>query len=126
MGVSAGFGGVRAVHFKRGLTLAAEISEVRYARLHTKSHLVLRNARLCFGIAKSLEGLLVQLTERIQHRASIAGIHARRVLHVQHRIAAAAQFHAVVLGRQKPAGPHAREKRLTGILDGGRKHHERR
>ena len=126
MGVGAGLGGVRAVHLQRGLTLAAEISEVRHARLHTKSHLVLRNARLCFGIAKALEGLLVQLTERIQHRASVAGIHAGWILYVQHRIAAAAQFHAVVLGRQKPAGPHAREKRLTGILDGGRKHHKRR
>ena len=75
MGVGAGLGGVRVVHLSVAL-LAVEISEVRHARLHTKSHLVLRNARLCFGIAKALEGLFVQLTERIQHRAFIAGIHA--------------------------------------------------
>ena len=124
MGVGAGFGGVGAVHLQRGLALVAEVCEVRHARLHAKGHLVLRNARLCLGIAKAFESLLVQLPERVEHRAPVTGIYAGRVLHVQNRIATAAQFHAIVFGRQKPAGPHAREERLAGVLDGGGEHHK--
>ncbi len=124
MGVGTGLGDVRAVHFQSNLALAAEVGEVRHARLHAKGHLVLRNARLCLGIAKAFESLLVQLPERVEHRAPVTGIYAGRVLHVQHRITGTAQFHAIVLGRQKPAGPHAREERLAGVLDGGGEHHK--
>ena len=94
------------------LRFAGQIGQLRNAGLHAKRHFVLRDPCLRFRVTKSLVCLLVQLVQRIEHRAAIGCVDTRRVLDVQHRIATAAKRHAVVAGRQKSAAPHPREQRL--------------
>jgi hypothetical protein len=59
--------------------------------------------RVCdLGIADAGVVDLVELVQRVEHRAAVTGIDAGRVLHIQHGVALTAQATPVYLRRQKP------------------------
>ena len=127
-GVGAGLARIRSVQVEDALRLFRQIHQLRHRRLHAIRHLVLRDARLNFGIAVRLGVHLVQLRDSVEHAPARGFVDAGRVGQIQHRIARGAEVHALIFRRQKSAAPQAREQRLVRI-DGARlrdQHHERR
>ena len=80
------------------------------------------------GISVSLRPHVIQLGDAIEHAPAGGFIDAGRVGQIQHRIAAGAETHSLMIGRQKPATPQSREQRLVYIQRIGLRdeHHERR
>ena len=79
------------------------------------------------GIAVGIEMLAIELGDAVEHLAAGVARDARRVVEVEHRIAAGAKPHALIFGRQKAAAPQAREQRLVGVdAVGLRDHHDER
>jgi hypothetical protein len=76
--------------------------------LHAKRHFVLGDPRLDLGIHLTLERGPVERADGIELLAPRVSTQARRVREVQHRIATAAEGHALVIGRQKTRAPQAR------------------
>ena len=127
-GKAARFEHFGAIQVERGLAFKFQIDQLRHARLHAEGHLILRDARLDLRIAEFLKAVRIHLRQRVQHRTTVRGRDAIRVLHVEHGIAHRTQRHAAEFARQKAAAPHAGEKRLRHRLRTPRRrqHHKGR
>ena len=117
---------VVAIHLERGLALVGDVDEVRHARLHPEGHLVLRDPRLDLRVGIPLEAAGIQFAERVERAAAAGPRDAGRILQVEHGIARAAEGHARVARRQKPARPHPREDRLRRVDVGQRREDDER
>ena len=96
-----------AVHLEHVLRLLRDVHQLRRAGLHAERHLERVDARGDFGIADCVEPHLVQLLDRIERVALQLVVDAARVREIQHRVAAAAELHALIDRRQKAAAPAA-------------------
>ena len=82
-----------------------EIRELWHTGLHLVSHLILSDAGHGFGITEVLKLLLIQGGQAIEHGALYFATDTIRIRHVEHRIACAAELHALVLGGQEAVAP---------------------
>ena len=96
VGKGAGFLRVWSIHLKGRLTFSLQISELRYAALHSERHLVLGDSRLSLRVAETFEGLFVELPQGVEHGSPVAGRDPGGVLYVENRISCAPQFDAVI------------------------------
>ena len=126
MCIGAGLFNLGTIKVKSGPALRPKVGELGHAGLHPECHFILGDTRLGFRITKALPGFLVQSAQRVQHGTSITRIYARRVFHVKHGVAGAAERDAVVLCGQETTAPHSGEKGLglAGLGKSGGKHHE--
>lgn len=107
-----------AVEVECLLGFSGQVHQVRHAALHAKRHFVLRDSGGGFRVGKSLAGKLIQLVQRIQHRAPAVGIHTLRIFDVEHWIADTAEGDAGESRGQKTAAPHAGKQGLGGLFGG--------
>ena len=70
-GKGAWFGGIGAVEIEDVLRFVVKLHEVWDARLHSKSHFVLRNTGLNLWISQCFEAVLVQVGKGIEHGSAI-------------------------------------------------------
>ena len=128
VGEGAGLLHVRAVHVERLRGFLVQVDEVRHARLHPVSHLVLLNAGVRFGVADLRERHLVELFQAIERFPANVRRHARRVVDEQNRVALGAERHARMFARQEARLPQPRGNRLHLLLVRWHRyhHHERR
>ncbi len=81
-------------------------------RLHPKRHLVGRQSRLDFRIARFIQAMLIQLADRFDQSTLLIWRDAGRGFHVVDRMAAAAELDTLIAARQEPGGPLPRRDRL--------------
>jgi hypothetical protein len=112
MGVGAGFLNIGTVHLKGGLILGAEVRQLRYATLHPESHFVLGYTCLGLRITEAIKGFTVQFSKSVKHGPAVPWVDTWGVLDVEDGITGAAESHAIILGGQKTATPHAGEESL--------------
>ena len=99
---------VSAVSFETSITPG-------HAGLHAIRHLVLRDARVDFGVAERLGRVRVQVLQPIQQQPPALARDAVGIAEIEHRIRAAAELHALMLRRQEAAAPQARVERLVDL-----------
>ena len=101
-----------AVHVERLLRLLREVHQLRRARLHPVGHLVRVDARRDLRVADRVRAASRSAcgSRRASRAASSASTPAG-VREVQHRVALAAERHALVDGRQEAAAPVRRRRR---------------
>ena len=118
---------VGAVQVEDVLRLLREIEQIGHRRLHAERHLVLRDAGFDLRIAELIQVHAVEFAGGVEHVAARVRVDAVGIVQVQHRIAARAEAHALVIGGQKAAAPEAREQRLVRIQRLRlREHHDER
>ena len=100
-----GLAGVDAVQVEGRLGFAADVDELRRARLHAVGHLVGLDARLDLGVAGGDEALQVELAHGAEDALLAGGVDAGRRAQVEDGLALAAQRHALVGGGQEAAAP---------------------
>ena len=93
------------VHVEHVLWLLGNVHQLRRARLHAVGHLEGTDAGLDLGIADFLQAHAVQASERIQRVALESAVDAGRIGQIQDRVAAGAELHSLVHGRQEAAAP---------------------
>ena len=87
------------------LRLLRKIHQLGHRRLHAIGHFVLLDSRQNFRVGEPIVLLLVDRRQGIQLCATIVRGHTRRIAQVQHRIALAAQQHALMIRRQETRCP---------------------
>ncbi len=115
---------LHAVHLERLFALLTEIDQFRTAGLHAVRHLVLRNARLNFGIAGLRQLHLVEISHQIESLALLLDGNSLGIGQVQNRIAGGTQRDSLKLGGEKSAGPERRAATRTARTR--LQHHEAR
>ena len=104
------------------IRLGLQVGQFRHACLHAKRHLVLGDAGLDFRVLRFLKLGAVDGVDAVENRAARTTSNARRIVQIEHRLAGAAEFHALVLGRQEAAPPKPRVKCLTAAASLGDHH----
>ena len=107
---------VRPVHVEDMLRLAADIGQLRHARLHAESHLILGNARLRFRIADLGVDALIHVAQFVEHAAAQGRIDAFRIREIEDRIALGSKRDPGVFRRKKTAPPKPLVECLTTRL----------
>ena len=103
-GERAGLLHLRAVHLQRSLRSLRQVGQLRHAASACGTPFRTARCASAFPDRRTCRrSSLVQLAERIEHGAAAGCADAGGVLHVQHRIADAAQGDAAVLARQEAA-----------------------
>ena len=123
-------GGKRAV--ARGATVelegarifAAQVRELRHARLHLERQLVLRDARRDLGVMHEGVVLAVERDDRVDVGALLRARDATGVVQVVHGVAATVELHALETARQKSAAPLPCRDRLRRTAGARRHHHD--
>ena len=115
-GIGAGLARVGAVQVENVLCGSFERS------IRSGTEVCMRNAISYCEMRVSISGSpncievhAIELAGGVEHVAARARVDARRIVQVEHRIAARAEAHALVIGGQKAAAPQAREERLVRI-----------
>ena len=95
---------LRAVGFERSACgLLGDVHHLRHASLHAEGQFVLGDARQRFRVAQARGLHLVQVAQRVERLAAQLAVHARRIGHIQHRIALAS-------GTARPETPTAESR----------------
>ena len=94
-----------AVKFERGFAFAAEIDELRRARLHATGHLVGGDAGVNLGIARGDGVLEIEIADGVDGLALARGGDALGVGEIEDRVAVAAERYALVRGREEARAP---------------------
>ena len=105
---------------------AGNVHQARYTGLHLEGHLVLRDARGDFRIARQWRLQIVERLHGVDHIALSIGIHAARPAYIHPGIAGGPQLNALKLARQKSCVPHAHGDRLRTASRVRAKHDEPR
>ncbi len=93
--------------------------------IYDHRHLVLRDARVDLGIAKTFFSQMIELRHGIQQVAPSFGLDSRRIREIKHGISARAKTHALMLAGQKTAAPQHAKIRLVGFVSAAlRNHHD--
>ena len=93
----------------------SEVGEFGDGGLHAEGHLVLGDAVLDDRVADRLEAVLVERVDAVDHVAAQLAADPGRIAEVEHRIAAAAEGDAGVLGLAASRCPRA-GRRAPGLL----------
>ena len=88
---SPGLRYIFAVEIKHVLRFGGDVDQLRYGRLHSKGHLVLRDPRLCLRVAKGIINPAIHRLQPIEHQAASFLADTVRVREIQHRIALCAE-----------------------------------
>ena len=123
-GEAAGLACIGTIRREGGFGFAAQVHDLGHARLHAVSHLVLGDASIDIRLAEAIGVVLVQVAQRIKHRAACFWRDAIRVVQIKHRALATAELHALMLAWQPATAPEARVKRLITFAFRN-EHHER-
>lgn len=105
VGIGAGCPDIGTVRAEDGFGFAGEVGQLGNGGLHLECHLVLGDAGGDLGIAPGLEVVLVEGGEVVQHRPAGGAVDAIRVGQVEDGIAAAAELHALMSGREEAGSP---------------------
>ena len=107
-GEGAGLLRILAVEIERARGLLGDVGQFRHRSLHAERHLVLRHARVGFGIAELRRRHPVQLAQRVQELAPVVRGEALRVREVQHRVARRSGTSRPDTGWAESPLPHSR------------------
>ena len=97
------FSRLRAVSLDGPGGFPRDVHHLRHRQLHPVGELVLRDARLRFGMAQ-LAGLdFIQVAQRVEAHAADLAIHPGGIRSVEHRVSFRAALDALIHGRQEAA-----------------------
>ena len=105
VGEAAGGARFGSVEFEDPIGFVRKIGEIGRGRLHAECHFVLADAREDFGVGHVVVTNVIERREVIEHRPTIAAIHARRIVEVEHGVCTAAELHALVVRGEETAAP---------------------
>ena len=94
--------------------LAPQFGQLGHGALHAVSQLILGDTRQNLRIACLGVAVLVELAQVVEHPPSQLRRAAGRVGQVEHRLLAATELHALILGRQEAAAPEPVIQGLVG------------
>ena len=120
---AAGLPRLFTVKLECRVALAGEIHQLGHGGLHAIGQLVLLDPRENFRISKFLILLLVQRRKCVELGTTILAGNTSWIFQVQHRIALAAQQHALMLGRHEAGSPQAAEQALLREFRTGMHYH---